>query len=152
MYKRCKNSNIFCCYWNYSLHHFWLLPLPPFLSSITPALTMFKRNSSKPRATSRNEWWMTTNPQIQKHIWKTHKTKTIHKETMNPTDYIFAACGTLLALIVLLRKENGHARQSTKRITHERAPRDPTITVSEQARFCQLCYDQRYLSLYVWTQ
>ena len=71
---------------------------------------------------------------------------------MNPTDYIFAACGTLLALIVLLRKENGHARQSTKRITHERAPRDPTITVSEQTRFCQLCYDQRYLSLYVWTQ
>jgi hypothetical protein len=55
---------------------------------------------------------------------------------MNTTDYILAACGSLLALIVFLRKENGHARQSKKRLTNERAQRDPTITVSEQTRFC----------------
>ena len=63
--------------------------------------------------------------------------QTIQNETMNTTEYIFAACGTLLALIVLLRKENGLARHSKKRLTKERAPRGPTITtVSEQTTFC----------------
>jgi hypothetical protein len=75
-------------------------------------------------------------PQLLESFEKNRKTKTKNKkeETMNTIQYLFAAyCHALLALLVLLEIGNNGARQSKPRVP---APRDPTITVSQQSRFC----------------